>query len=78
MQATQARGTLCHATWVGPWHSGQPEGCQSSGVSADRHLSPLLQWDLVCSSAKLKEMAQSVFMGGILLGGLALGELSDR
>ncbi|XP_023562817.1 solute carrier family 22 member 8 isoform X2 [Octodon degus] len=36
------------------------------------------EWDLVCSSAKLKEMAQSVFMSGILVGGLLLGKLSDR
>ncbi|XP_004874486.2 solute carrier family 22 member 8 isoform X2 [Heterocephalus glaber] len=36
------------------------------------------EWDLVCDSAKMKEMAQSVFMAGILIGGLVLGELSDR
>uniref|UniRef100_A0A8C3WYY7 Solute carrier family 22 member 8 n=1 Tax=Catagonus wagneri TaxID=51154 RepID=A0A8C3WYY7_9CETA len=36
------------------------------------------EWDLVCSSNKLKEMAQSVFMAGILIGGLVLGALSDR
>lgn len=36
------------------------------------------EWDLVCSSNKLKEMAQSVFMAGILIGGLVLGDLSDR
>lgn len=37
-----------------------------------------VQWNLVCSSGKLKEMAQSIFMAGILIGGLVLGELSDR
>ncbi|XP_004682753.1 PREDICTED: solute carrier family 22 member 8 [Condylura cristata] len=36
------------------------------------------EWDLVCSSNKLKEMAQSIFMAGILVGGLVLGDLSDR
>ncbi|XP_034342332.1 organic anion transporter 3 isoform X2 [Arvicanthis niloticus] len=36
------------------------------------------EWDLVCSSNKLKEMAQSVFMAGILVGGPVFGELSDR
>ncbi|XP_055987645.1 organic anion transporter 3 isoform X1 [Sorex fumeus] len=36
------------------------------------------EWDLVCHSNKLKEMAQSIFMAGILVGGLVLGDLSDR
>ncbi|KAF6334288.1 solute carrier family 22 member 8 [Rhinolophus ferrumequinum] len=36
------------------------------------------EWDLVCDSNKLKEMAQSVFMAGILIGGIVLGDLSDR
>ncbi|KAM4846111.1 organic anion transporter 3 [Thomomys bottae] len=36
------------------------------------------EWDLVCSSGKLKEMAQSVFMAGLLIGGPVFGELSDR
>ncbi|XP_073903878.1 organic anion transporter 3 isoform X2 [Castor canadensis] len=37
-----------------------------------------MEWDLVCSSGKLKEMAQSIFMAGILIGGPTFGELSDR
>lgn len=37
-----------------------------------------MQWDLVCNSKKLKELAQSIFMAGILIGGLVLGALSDR
>ncbi|XP_036151777.1 solute carrier family 22 member 8 isoform X1 [Myotis myotis] len=36
------------------------------------------EWDLVCDSNKLKEMAQSVFMAGTLVGGIVLGGLSDR
>ncbi|XP_075857916.1 organic anion transporter 3 isoform X2 [Microcebus murinus] len=36
------------------------------------------EWDLVCNSNKMKEMAQSIFMAGILIGGLVLGDLSDR
>ncbi|XP_004596941.2 organic anion transporter 3 [Ochotona princeps] len=36
------------------------------------------EWNLVCSSNKLKEMAQSIYMAGILIGGLVLGDLSDR
>ncbi|XP_007943190.1 solute carrier family 22 member 8 [Orycteropus afer afer] len=36
------------------------------------------EWDLVCGSYKLKEVAQSVFMAGVLIGGIVLGNLSDR
>ncbi|XP_054426621.1 organic anion transporter 3 [Pteronotus mesoamericanus] len=36
------------------------------------------EWDLVCGSHKLKEMAQSMFMAGTLIGGILLGSLSDR
>uniref|UniRef100_A0A8C0R0H9 Solute carrier family 22 member 8 n=1 Tax=Canis lupus dingo TaxID=286419 RepID=A0A8C0R0H9_CANLU len=36
------------------------------------------EWDLVCSSNKLKEVAQSLFMAGTLIGGIVLGDLSDR
>ncbi|XP_043931780.1 solute carrier family 22 member 6-A-like [Protopterus annectens] len=36
------------------------------------------EWDLVCSSKSLKQMAQSVYMGGVLGGGIIFGSLSDR
>ncbi|XP_027974225.1 solute carrier family 22 member 8 [Eumetopias jubatus] len=36
------------------------------------------EWDLVCESRRLKEVAQSVFMAGTLIGGIVLGDLSDR
>ncbi|XP_006875125.1 PREDICTED: solute carrier family 22 member 8 [Chrysochloris asiatica] len=36
------------------------------------------EWDLVCDSYKLKELAQSSFMAGVLIGGLVFGNLSDR
>nr|XP_035978045.1 solute carrier family 22 member 8 isoform X1 [Halichoerus grypus] len=35
------------------------------------------EWDLVCDSRILKEVAQSVFMAGTLIGGIVLGDLSD-
>ena len=38
----------------------------------------LLQWDLVCDSNKLKEMAQSDVLAGTLPGGILLGSLSAR
>ncbi|XP_044115442.1 solute carrier family 22 member 8 isoform X3 [Neovison vison] len=36
------------------------------------------EWDLVCDSRRMKEVAQSVFMAGTLIGGIVLGDLSDR
>ncbi|XP_006903172.1 PREDICTED: solute carrier family 22 member 8-like [Elephantulus edwardii] len=36
------------------------------------------EWDLVCGSYKLKELAQSLYMAGVLIGGILSGNLSDR
>ncbi|XP_074991235.1 LOW QUALITY PROTEIN: solute carrier family 22 member 6-A-like [Calonectris borealis] len=36
------------------------------------------EWDLVCSSRGLKQLAQSLYMAGVLVGGVVFGGLSDR
>ncbi|KAM4723088.1 solute carrier family 22 member 6-like [Rhinophrynus dorsalis] len=36
------------------------------------------EWDLVCGLESLKELAQSLFMAGVLIGALIFGRLSDR
>uniref|UniRef100_A0A8C4RS13 Solute carrier family 22 member 6 n=1 Tax=Erpetoichthys calabaricus TaxID=27687 RepID=A0A8C4RS13_ERPCA len=36
------------------------------------------EWDLVCDLRHLKQMSQTVFMGGVLAGALILGGLSDK
>ncbi|XP_053908533.1 solute carrier family 22 member 6-A [Cuculus canorus] len=36
------------------------------------------EWDLVCGRRQLRQMAQSLYMAGVLLGALVLGGLSDR
>ncbi|PNI45467.1 SLC22A8 isoform 6 [Pan troglodytes] len=54
------------------------EPCLDGWVYNSTKDSIVTEWDLVCNSNKLKEMAQSIFMAGILIGGLVLGDLSDR
>ncbi|KYO27836.1 hypothetical protein Y1Q_0006889 [Alligator mississippiensis] len=36
------------------------------------------EWDLVCSSRSLKQMAQSIYMAGVLVGAVVFGSLSDK
>ncbi|XP_069500859.1 solute carrier family 22 member 6-like [Ambystoma mexicanum] len=36
------------------------------------------EWDLVCNLRPLKELAQSLFMAGVLVGAVVFGGLSDR
>uniref|UniRef100_UPI00358F6C19 steroid transmembrane transporter SLC22A24-like isoform X4 n=1 Tax=Myxine glutinosa TaxID=7769 RepID=UPI00358F6C19 len=36
------------------------------------------EWDLVCRNRPLKQMTQSVFMGGVLVGALIFGGLADK
>lgn len=36
------------------------------------------QWDLVCDMRSLKQMGQTVYMGGVLVGAVIFGGLSDR
>ncbi|XP_066295245.1 organic cation transporter protein-like [Branchiostoma lanceolatum] len=44
-----------------------------------RYLSSIVtQYDLVCDRAWLREMAQSIFMAGVGLGGIIFGLISDR
>ncbi|XP_040005484.1 solute carrier family 22 member 6 isoform X2 [Xiphias gladius] len=36
------------------------------------------EWDLVCSLRPLKQMIQTIYMGGVLTGAIIFGSLSDR
>ncbi|KAM5248340.1 organic anion transporter 3 [Ctenodactylus gundi] len=54
------------------------EPCLDGWVYSSIRDTIVTEWDLVCDSSNLKEMAQSVYMAGILIGGIVLGELSDR
>ncbi|XP_063001679.1 solute carrier family 22 member 6-A-like [Elgaria multicarinata webbii] len=36
------------------------------------------EWDLVCDSRTMRQMAQSIYMAGVLIGSIILGGLADR
>uniref|UniRef100_UPI003AAF0E12 solute carrier family 22 member 6 isoform X1 n=1 Tax=Centroberyx gerrardi TaxID=166262 RepID=UPI003AAF0E12 len=58
----------------------QTEEC-SDGWTYERsefHNTIVSEWDLVCSLRPLKQMIQTVYMGGVLAGAIIFGGLSDR
>ncbi|XP_060125452.1 solute carrier family 22 member 6-A-like isoform X1 [Zootoca vivipara] len=38
----------------------------------------IMEWDLVCNLRTRRQMAQSIYMGGVLVGALLFGSLADR
>uniref|UniRef100_A0A674I4J8 Solute carrier family 22 member 6 n=1 Tax=Terrapene triunguis TaxID=2587831 RepID=A0A674I4J8_9SAUR len=65
----------------------EPNGTQldtepcTEGWTYDRSMftsTIITEWDLVCNLRKFRQMAQSIYMAGVLLGALVLGGLSDR
>ncbi|XP_035989066.1 solute carrier family 22 member 6 isoform X4 [Fundulus heteroclitus] len=58
----------------------QTEGCVD-GWSFDQSefsSTTVSEWDLVCSLRPLKQMIQTIYMGGVLTGAIIFGGLSDR
>ncbi|PWA24646.1 hypothetical protein CCH79_00016144 [Gambusia affinis] len=58
----------------------QTEGCVD-GWSFDQSefsATTVSEWDLVCSLRPLKQMIQTIYMGGVLTGAIVFGGLSDR
>ncbi|XP_034034333.1 solute carrier family 22 member 6 isoform X2 [Thalassophryne amazonica] len=45
---------------------------------SERTSTIISEWDLVCELRPLKQMAQTIYMGGVLAGALIFGGLSDR
>ena len=54
-------------------------GAGMAGLARVRldHLS-LVKWDFAGISSKLKEVAQSLFVAGTVIGGIVPGNLSDK
>lgn len=56
------------------------QGCTDgwSYNMTERSSTIISDWDLVCDLRSLKQMGQTVYMGGVLVGALVFGGLSDR
>uniref|UniRef100_A0A8C0IE99 Major facilitator superfamily (MFS) profile domain-containing protein n=1 Tax=Bubo bubo TaxID=30461 RepID=A0A8C0IE99_BUBBB len=70
----EANGSATNTTWP------ETEPCRD-GWTYDRSVftsTIVSEWDLVCSSRGLKQLAQSLYMAGVLVGGIVFGGLSDR
>ncbi|KAM6394743.1 uncharacterized protein O9250_013703 [Rhynochetos jubatus] len=70
----EVNGTLPNGSWP------ETEPCRD-GWAHDRSVftsTIVTEWDLVCSSRGLRELAQSLYMAGVLVGGIVFGGLSDR
>ncbi|XP_056657558.1 organic anion transporter 3 isoform X2 [Monodelphis domestica] len=66
--------TLANGTW------GPTEPCLDGWVYDRATFSSTIvtEWDLVCDFRQMKEVAQSLYMAGVLIGGIVFGSLSDR
>ncbi|XP_041336627.1 solute carrier family 22 member 6-like [Pyrgilauda ruficollis] len=62
--ATEAATEPCHDGWM-----------YLDGIFTDTIVT---EWDLVCDSKKMRQVAQSIYMAGILLGSSLFGILSDN
>ncbi|XP_075403651.1 solute carrier family 22 member 20-like [Tenrec ecaudatus] len=61
-------------------HGAATEGCKDGWVY-DHSVFPstiVTEWDLVCEARTLRDLAQSVYMTGVLLGAAVFGSLADR
>lgn len=56
------------------------EGCEDGWTykMLERTSSIISDWNMVCDQRSLKEMSQTVYMGGVLVGAVIFGTLSDR
>ncbi|XP_033954283.1 solute carrier family 22 member 6-like [Pseudochaenichthys georgianus] len=56
------------------------QGCSDGWTYNMTHIKSTIisDWNLVCDQQSLKQMGQTVYMGGVLLGAVVFGGLSDR
>ncbi|XP_029030245.1 solute carrier family 22 member 6 [Betta splendens] len=58
----------------------QTEGCLDGWTfdNSEFLVTTVSEWELVCSRRSLKQMIQTIYMGGVLTGAIIYGGLSDR
>lgn len=58
---------------------GQLQDCSEWTYNMNERSSSIISdWDMVCGLRSLKQMSQTVYMGGVLVGAFLFGSLSDR
>ncbi|XP_075404146.1 solute carrier family 22 member 6 isoform X1 [Tenrec ecaudatus] len=60
--------------------TGATEPCADGWIYNDSTFSSTIvtEWDLVCTHRALRQLAQSLYMAGVLLGAMVFGYLADR
>ncbi|XP_066110154.1 solute carrier family 22 member 20 isoform X3 [Saccopteryx bilineata] len=61
-------------------HRAATESCKDGWVY-DHSVFPstiVMEWDLVCEARTLRDLAQSIYMAGVLVGAAVFGSLADR
>ncbi|XP_077143822.1 solute carrier family 22 member 6-B-like isoform X2 [Ranitomeya variabilis] len=58
----------------------ETEGCADGYMYDDSEYSSTIinKWDLVCNQRRMRQLAQSIYMSGVLVGSIVFGGLSDK
>lgn len=74
------KGNASEELWEDNVEEQEIQGCEDGWYYNTSEMSSTIitEWDLVCDLRALKQMSQTTYMGGVLVGALVFGGLSDR